>query len=73
MMWRFVQAFGASPGVSVGGGVISDIYKLEERGTVMGTYFAVSGCWIWAHIGHLLLPYRHVCLDQRLLRQSEVR
>ena len=47
MMWRFVQAFGASPGVSVGGGVISDIYKLEERGTAMGTYFAVSCCSIW--------------------------
>lgn len=42
MMWRFVQAFGASPGMSVGGGVIGDIYKLEERGTAMGTYFAVS-------------------------------
>ena len=47
MMWRFVQAFGASPGVSVGGGVIGDLYKQEERGTVMGTYIAVGCCFVW--------------------------
>jgi len=42
MIWRLVQAFGASPGLSVGSGVIGDIYKLEERGTAMGIFFAVS-------------------------------
>jgi MFS family permease len=42
MVWRFVQAFGASPGISVGAGVIGDIYKLEERGTAMGIFFVVS-------------------------------
>lgn len=42
MVWRFVQALGASPGISVGAGVIGDIYKLEERGTPYGTYFGVS-------------------------------
>jgi len=42
MIWRFLQAFGASPGISVGAGVIGDIYKLEERGTAMGVFFAVS-------------------------------
>lgn len=38
---RFIQAFGAGVGLSVGGGVIGDIYKLEERGTAMGIFFAV--------------------------------
>jgi len=42
MAWRFVQALGASSGLAVGVGVIGDIYKLEERGTAMGIFFAVS-------------------------------
>jgi MFS family permease len=42
MVWRFVQAFGASPGISVGAGAVGDIYKLEERGMAMGIFFAVS-------------------------------
>lgn len=41
LIGRFIQTFGASPGFSVGAGVIGDIYKLEERGAAMGTYFAV--------------------------------
>jgi len=40
LFWRFVQAMGASPGFSVGGGVIGDIYPIERRGTAMGIYFA---------------------------------
>ncbi|KAF9460888.1 major facilitator superfamily domain-containing protein [Collybia nuda] len=40
MFWRFIQAFGAAPGLSVGAGVIGDIYKLEERGQSMGIFFA---------------------------------
>ncbi|KAF5317672.1 hypothetical protein D9619_012519 [Psilocybe cf. subviscida] len=40
MIWRFVQAIGASPGQAVGAGVIADIYKLEERGQAMGIFFA---------------------------------
>ncbi|SJK99121.1 uncharacterized protein ARMOST_02408 [Armillaria ostoyae] len=39
MVWRFLQTFGASPGLSVGAGVIGDIYKLEERGGAMGIFF----------------------------------
>ena len=31
MVWRFVQSFSTSAGLSVGSGVIGDIYKLEER------------------------------------------
>ncbi|GLB35682.1 putative MFS general substrate transporter [Lyophyllum shimeji] len=42
MVWRFVQAFGASPGMSVGAGAIGDIYRLEERGQAMGIFFAAS-------------------------------
>ena len=41
LFWRVVQAFGASCGLSVGMGVIGDIYKLEERGTASGVFFAV--------------------------------
>lgn len=39
---RIVQAFGSSPGMSVGSAVIGDIYRLEERGTAMGVFFAVN-------------------------------
>ena len=41
MIWRAIQAFGASGGLSVGTGVIGDIYRLEERGTAMGVFFGV--------------------------------
>ncbi|KAJ4496983.1 MFS general substrate transporter [Lentinula lateritia] len=39
MVWRFLQTFGGSPGLSVGAGVVGDIYRLEERGTAMGVFF----------------------------------
>jgi MFS family permease len=42
MVWRIVQALGAAPGFSVGGAIIGDIYKLEERGSAMGLFFGVS-------------------------------
>ncbi|KAI0695091.1 MFS general substrate transporter [Cerioporus squamosus] len=42
MCWRAFQAFGASSGMSVGAGVIGDIYRLEERGTAMGIFFGAS-------------------------------
>ena len=41
MFWRVVQAFGASSGMSIGAGVIGDIYRLEERGYAMGVFFCV--------------------------------
>lgn len=41
LSWRVIQALGSSSGHSVGMGVISDIYRLEERGTASGIYFAV--------------------------------
>jgi MFS family permease len=40
MSSRVIQAIGASAGLSLGAGVIGDIYKLEERGTAMGVFFA---------------------------------
>ncbi|THH13705.1 hypothetical protein EW146_g6541 [Bondarzewia mesenterica] len=40
MIWRFIQAFGAGAGMSVGAGVIGDIYRLEERGGALGVFFA---------------------------------
>ncbi|KIP04582.1 hypothetical protein PHLGIDRAFT_120572 [Phlebiopsis gigantea 11061_1 CR5-6] len=39
LVWRIVQAFGASTGLSVGVGVLADIYKLEERGRASGIFF----------------------------------
>lgn len=47
MCWRVVQAFGSAGGLSLGAGVIGDIYKLEERGTAMGIFFSVGRyCWV---------------------------
>lgn len=42
LAFRFLQAMGGSPGTSVGFGVIGDIYRLEERGRAMGSYYGVS-------------------------------
>ncbi|EIW61033.1 MFS general substrate transporter [Trametes versicolor FP-101664 SS1] len=42
MFWRVIQAFGASSGLSVGAGAISDMYRLEERGQAMGIFFGAS-------------------------------
>ncbi|OAX37340.1 MFS general substrate transporter [Rhizopogon vinicolor AM-OR11-026] len=42
LFWRFVQTFGCSGGMSLGAGVIGDIYKLEERGTGIGIFFGAS-------------------------------
>ncbi|PIL33166.1 MFS general substrate transporter [Ganoderma sinense ZZ0214-1] len=42
MFWRVVQAFGASSGMSIGAGVIGDIYRLEERGYAMGIFVGAS-------------------------------
>ncbi|KAK7679623.1 hypothetical protein QCA50_017334 [Cerrena zonata] len=39
LAFRVLQAFGTSSGLSVGMGVIGDIYKLEERGTASGIFF----------------------------------
>jgi MFS family permease len=41
LFWRFCQAMGSSPGLTIGSAVIGDIYKLEERGTALGIFYAV--------------------------------
>ncbi|RDB19431.1 putative drug/proton antiporter YHK8 [Hypsizygus marmoreus] len=38
MFCRFCQTFGASPAMTVGAGVIGDIYAREQRGTAMGVF-----------------------------------
>ncbi|KAJ7181246.1 MFS general substrate transporter [Mycena filopes] len=50
LFWRAMQALGSSGGLSVGGGVISDMYKLTERGTAMGIFLAA------ALLGNALAP-----------------
>lgn len=42
LCWRFIQAIGASPGMTIGSAVIGDIYKIEERGAAMGIFWGVS-------------------------------
>ncbi|KAI6027198.1 major facilitator superfamily domain-containing protein [Pisolithus marmoratus] len=39
---RFVQSFGCSGGISIGAAIIGDIYRLEERGAAMGSFFGAS-------------------------------
>ncbi|KAG1749487.1 MFS general substrate transporter [Suillus lakei] len=51
LFWRFVQTFGCSGGISLGAGVIGDIYKLEERGTAIGVFFGVAAqYWSWRNL-----------------------
>ncbi len=59
MFWRAVQAFGASSGMSVGAGVIGDIYRLEERGTAMGIFFGVSASVVLSFVLVLTRDPRH--------------
>ncbi|KAF9255721.1 MFS general substrate transporter [Marasmius fiardii PR-910] len=40
MVCRFFQTIGVSFGLSVGAAIIGDMYRLEERGTAMGIFFA---------------------------------
>ncbi|KAJ8588636.1 MFS general substrate transporter [Rhizopogon salebrosus TDB-379] len=42
LFWRFVQTFGCSGSLSLGAGVIGDIYKLEERGTRTGIFIGAT-------------------------------
>ncbi|TFK64163.1 MFS general substrate transporter [Pluteus cervinus] len=69
MIWRFMQAFGASPGISVGAGVVGDIYCLEERGTAMGIFFSaiLVGPAIAPLIGGFMAHYASWRVMQALL------
>lgn len=57
LTFRTVQAFGTSSGLSVGMGVIADIYKLEERGTASGVFWGVSSTWCAYASPALLIVY----------------
>ncbi|KAF8889814.1 major facilitator superfamily domain-containing protein [Infundibulicybe gibba] len=59
MFWRFLQAFGAAPGFSVGAGVIGDIFRLEERGQAMGIFFVaiILGPALAPPIGGIMAHY----------------
>lgn len=54
LTWRVIQAFGASSGLSVGIGVLADIYKMEERGTASGAFFGVRVLSYLRHRWNLL-------------------
>ena len=55
LFWRFFQSIGASLGPVIGAAVIGDIYKLEERGSAMGIFFAV--CKLFIHEWSDILTY----------------
>ncbi|KAG2744938.1 MFS general substrate transporter [Suillus brevipes Sb2] len=72
LFWQFVQTFGCSGGLSLGAGVIGDIYKLEERGIGIGIFlgatlfgFAVAPClggaaaqyWSWRNLHYSLAAW----------------
>lgn len=61
LVWRFMQAIGSSPGLTIGTAVIGDIYELEERGTALGIFFAVSNWHLFKIVSphDLLLGYLH--------------
>ncbi|KAH8100312.1 MFS general substrate transporter [Cristinia sonorae] len=50
LFFRVLQAFGASSGVSIGLSVVGDVFKLEERGTASGIFFAS------VYVGPVLAP-----------------
>ncbi|KAF8126594.1 MFS general substrate transporter [Boletus edulis] len=59
LFWRVVQAAGCSGGFVLGAATIGDIYKVEERGTAMGTFFgaALFGFAIAPPVGGALAQY----------------
>ncbi|KAG8217168.1 major facilitator superfamily domain-containing protein [Butyriboletus roseoflavus] len=42
LFWRFIQTFGCSGSHALGAATIGDIYKVEERGTAMGTFLGAT-------------------------------
>ncbi|KIK41378.1 hypothetical protein CY34DRAFT_806099 [Suillus luteus UH-Slu-Lm8-n1] len=72
LFWQFVQTFGCSGGLSLGAGVIGDIYKLEERGIGIGIFLgstlfgfavapflggAAAQYWFWRNLHHSLAAW----------------
>lgn len=61
---RFIQAFGASGGFSLGAAVIGDIYKVEERGAALGVFYGVRVHAMFFFLRCVLMSglYRPLCL-----------
>jgi MFS family permease len=59
-----MQALGAAPGLSIGAGVIGDIFRLEERGGALGIYFAVGVCLDPHRSDADIMSVRRFLLDQ---------
>ncbi|KAJ3343272.1 hypothetical protein HDU93_009258 [Gonapodya sp. JEL0774] len=53
LFWRVIQSTGCSAGMSVGAGVVADIFEKEQRGRAMGTFMlgAILGPVISPPIG----------------------
>ncbi|ESK87314.1 mfs dha1 amino acid exporter [Moniliophthora roreri MCA 2997] len=68
MTWRFIQTFGVSSGLSVGAGVIGDIYALEERGMAMGIFFAA--CLLGQSFGPFVGGFVAYYFDWRIMQLS---
>ena len=71
MFWRVVQAAGTSSGISVGGGVLGDIYKVEERGTAIGLFMGVLVSMSRSHDEAPNALDRHPFLVRRSPRSQE--
>ena len=42
LFWQFIQMYGCAGSFVIGAATIGDIYKVEEHGTAMSTFIAVS-------------------------------
>jgi hypothetical protein len=68
-----MQSLGAAPALSIGAGVIGDVFRLEERGGALGIFFAVGTCWdVSTMFIFFSLHVRLFLLDLPQLRRLEV-
>ncbi|KAF8419834.1 hypothetical protein L210DRAFT_2290236 [Boletus edulis BED1] len=67
LFWRFVQTFGGAGSYALGAATIGDIYKVEERGTAMGTFAGAMliGLAMAPPIGGAFAEYLYIC-NQRV-------
>ena len=81
LFWRFFQAMGSSPALTIGSAVIGDIYKVEQRGTALGVFYAVGLFLIelrevlifWGVRLFLWDRLSHLCLEVSILSLSCIR
>ena len=70
--FRFISGLGGSAPLSVGGGVLGDIYKVEERGTAIGLFMGVRVSMSRSHDEALNALNRHPFLVRRSPRSQAV-